>query len=138
MRREAPYRTVTESTMITIHWCGLIVGTISATWLLLSFFLRRGVSRGDKVMFVLAVLIVGCLLLLPPAKPMPTVYYGGKNQYQWINQLNWDESENNRRQAAVALGEILREGGLQCRYLVVSVLATAGSDAKPAIPALKE
>ena len=86
---------------------------------------------------IIAVTAILIALLVPP-RPTPRVYFEGKSQYHWMNQLNWDEDPEKRREAAVALGEILRSTKIKCRCLIVANLRLSRSHGKPAIPALIE
>jgi hypothetical protein len=83
---------------------------------------------------VIAILIA---LLVPP-RPTARVYFQGKSQFHWMNQLGWDEDPENRKAAAIALGEIIRTNKIRYRCAMVSVLANSGAEGKPAIAALKE
>ena len=55
-----------------------------------------------------------------------------------MNQVLWDENADKRREAAVALGEILRSTKIKCRSQIVAQLRMSRTDGKPAIPALIE
>ena len=52
-----------------------------------------------------------------------------------MNQLAWDDDAEKRREAALALGEILRSSKLKSRRQIVSVLQSSRAEGKPAIPA---
>jgi hypothetical protein len=81
-------------------------------------------------------MFIAIALLFPP-QPAPPVYYQGTRHGAWINQLGWDENPEKRKEAAIALGEILRTSESPHRLMIVQCLGHSGEDAKPAVPALE-
>jgi hypothetical protein len=101
---------------------------------------RRGrLTTSEHVVLLISALILG-IVLFPSKSSNPSVQsYEGKTLHEWINQLNWDQQQGNRREAAIALGELLTTNSSKSeKLLIISVLGAAGSDAKPAIPKLRE
>jgi hypothetical protein len=86
----------------------------------------------------IAVVAIIVAVLVPSRQRTPRVYYQGASQFHWMNQVLWDEDPDKRREAAFALGEILRSTKIKCRCQIVSQLRLSRADGKPAIPALIE
>jgi hypothetical protein len=106
------------------------------TMLLRSFVARRRVSL-VQWLFLVAYVLTGAAMLVP-RQPAPRVYHAGISYGAWINQLGWDEDLERRREAALALGEILKQKEHPYHSVIIGCLARAGPEAKPAVPALKE
>jgi hypothetical protein len=99
---------------------------------------RRAWADITKHSLVVMAVIAIVISLAVPARRAPPVFFEGISQYGWMNRLIWDEDPENRRKAAIALGEILRNEECHCRTVIMSALASNGAESKPAIPALKE
>jgi hypothetical protein len=92
-----------------------------------------------KLIDVLVVIsILGVLIaIFQPGQGAGLVYYQGKDQFYWLQRLQF-ESSSERRQAVTALCSLLERRPFPCRSTIIPALAECGPDAAPAIPILQK
>lgn len=87
-------------------------------------------------LLVVAAIIVILVTLLVPIGRSGLVYYHGKDQFYWLEQLEFGP-ESARPTAITALCSLLERKPFPCRSTIIPALAECGSDAVPAIPILE-
>jgi hypothetical protein len=82
--------------------------------------------------------IIGILVAtLSPIGGAGLVYYDGKDQFYWLEQLEYGP-ESARPTAINALSSLLERKPFPCRLTIITALAKCGGDARPAIPILEK
>jgi hypothetical protein len=75
--------------------------------------------------------------MLAPVGGTGLVYYDGKDQFYWLEQLEFGP-ESARPTAITALCSLLERKPFPCRSTIIPALADCGGDARPAIPILEK
>lgn len=100
------------------------------------------VMRPGRSFTLVELLVVTALFgvsveMLAPIGGTGLVYYDGKDQFYWLEQL--ESGPASARPAAIpALCSLLERKPFPCRSTIISALARCGGDARPAIPILEK
>jgi prepilin-type N-terminal cleavage/methylation domain-containing protein len=93
--------------------------------------------RFTLVELLVVTAIVGILVaMLQPIGGSGLVYYDGKDQFYWLEQLEFGPALA-RPTAITALCSLLERKPFPCRSTIISALADCDGDARPAIPILE-
>jgi hypothetical protein len=94
--------------------------------------------RFTLVELLVVTAIIGMLVaMLAPVGGTGLVYYDGKDQFYWLEQLEFGP-ESARPTAITALCSLLERKPFPCRSTIIPALADCGGDARPAIPILEK